>query len=379
MSGLNRPAPKKKKRAATAGGSSSDQLKAMLAQLKETQEAHGERVEDKGGNQWNIFTEPVIKMAEGTFAFDIIPYICGDHNPYNAKGKLDYMFDVWVHADIGASKSSVICPAKTYHKNANPNHQRPRCPICELATKLDRSGEYEWKDLKPLRPIRRCAYNVLVADDTGKPDGQMQILFMAHFNMEKNLQARAAATANRPRIYYPDINEGKQIVVVREGAGKDNTAFTGHGFEERVGYSIDPAMINEAFCLDELVTIYSYDELKEMLAEGNPMNIELDSVEEVESNTAFDEVDESEDDVPIDVGKGRPTFDDSVEEDGVEEAEELECPFDGAVFGNDYDAFDECETCTIFDQCKVANEGAEPPAPTPKKKPRPKKKTGLQR
>lgn len=294
----------------------------------------------------------------GDHLIDIIPYMSGKRDPNAVEGKGRYVLDIFVHFGVGVNEDSFVCPARNYK---NP------CPICEHQSELRKEPDYDEDLVKSLNPSRRVVYNVLVYDSTKEEEKGVQIYAVAHWFMERHLIPLAKDLRTGQLLPFADYEEGKSIAFTKKGSGQTGTEFIGHRFVDR-DYVIPDAILDQASCLDNLISVPTYDELKEIYwgSEESPGTTE----------TA------AEDTQPADERKARETGGGSlrggslrggstqepapktekepekveVKEEAKTEVEESptavagDCP-SGGTFGQDLDRLDHCNDCQNYDAC----------------------------
>ena len=185
---------------------------------------------------------------------DIIPFVAGNMFPTKVQkpikeGSYAYVLDLYVHKKVGPGKMVVVCPAKNY---GNP------CPICEEVEEQGRQG-VEYEDI-PFINKRQCTYNVLVMDDASTEEKGVQVWDVSYVYSEKAIAALAVSA--RDGGYIPFSNPDKQLgkSVAFDVASDKYKKITGHRFEPR-DYDIPDSILDEAIQLDQMLKIYSYDEL----------------------------------------------------------------------------------------------------------------------
>lgn len=266
--------------------------------------------------------------GKGEHVFDNIPYIAGAYDPSTPEGKSTYLLDLWVHPKVGPPEDTFICPA---------NWKLP-CPICEERKLRAENGEDYDTRIKPLNTTRRVVYNIIVRDNGKEEAKGVQIFEIAHWFMEKNL-IKIAKDPNgglKP-FHHPD--DGESIVFERTGTGPSNTAYDGYRFIPRKKRITDEDL-NAAYTLDEMVHRVTYNELKDAFYGVVP------PIESEEGNIEYEEHKKREE---------------QEEQGGHEESPQrkpkpkpkksLKCPVN-AVFGSDYDQYEQCDTCAIRIECE---------------------------
>lgn len=195
---------------------------------------------------------PMWKCSEDEHFINIIPYIAGKNNPTVKEGKLAYNLDIQVHRKVGVNEDSYICLARTYGK---------KCPICEEQAELRKQDDYDDKYVKSLNPTRRVIYNIECLDSDKESRKGIQLFEVSHWLFEKEL----AELAKKPRgggfVLFSDPDDGKIVFFRKSGSGPTNTEYKAFKFEERTEIVSDD-VLDAALCLDELIHIPSYEEVK---------------------------------------------------------------------------------------------------------------------
>lgn len=295
---------------------------------KRVKESHDTK--DQGMFGGSIFKQgldvPFWKCGEGKHYIDVIPHIAGKYNPRVKEGKPTYVLDIWVHYNIGPNGSPFICLAKNYNEP---------CPICEYRKELADSDQADEDVLKALNPKRRTIYNIVCYDSNKEEEKGIQIWDVSHFFFEQ----KVASIAERPRsggfVNWPDPDEGKQVMFERKGTGANNTQFLGHAFIDR-DYTIPDEILQESRSIDELLHIPTYEEVDGILKGRKKQEVKEEQEEEKPKEEA------------------RPTRRTRKPEPEPEEKDD--CP---GTFGKDIDKFDQCQTCTQYDDCATEFERLE--------------------
>jgi len=289
-----------------------------------------------------------MKMSERDYLLDFIPYFAGTKDP-NLKvkpGTPTYLVDIWVHRGVGPNDDEYICLAKNYNK---------RCPICEYREELPKNDENA-ETIKELRPKRRVLYWVWDRDNESKG---IQLLVIAHWFMEAKIQAIAKKPRGGGYVTFTNPKAGpdggRSVSFNLEFKGT-NREYTGFQFVER-DEPIPKHILDKArsMPIDELLYIPSYEEVH---------NAFFGFGSKVEPTQKDDKV---AGDYYWQEQGTTPPFN----------TEELSCPFEGSVFGQDFGVWGECETCTIKVQCETEYANANPPEPVPITKPTPKKQVDI--
>lgn len=237
------------------------------ALLKRTEEAH-QRINEYG-KFGRFYAAPkgssaplkIWKCKEGEHIIDIIPFLAGPKHHQVREGEPTYLLDIWVHQKVGMDENDIVCLARNYNEP---------CPICEYlnAKRLEKDLTEEAEDaLKALNPKRRCLYNVICYDSTREEDRGVQLWEVAHFLFEKKILSVARNPRGGGFVPFSSPDNGKSIYFEREGSGVTNTQYLGHKFIERQTAITDESL-EEAYILDELITKFPYEEIKEMFLGG---------------------------------------------------------------------------------------------------------------
>ena len=260
-----------------------DRNKMRSAMSEEVEESY-QRKDDRGFNFSLLDPEKVRKfnvkemgkIKEGEHMVTIVPFAAGENHPIKKKGQYTYVLDVWAHGKIGTSGMNLVCPARTYpHKNL-------RCPICEFVKTLrddpkfdkdskDEAVQMMVKKVKDLSASRKVIYNLVVHDTAETRDQGVVVATLSHFSFEQNILAIAKKPRGGGYVPFSSPEEnGKEIVFTREGKGQTDTRYKGFQFEDRTE-PIPMAWLEAAYCLDDLIRIYTYDELKDLfMVDGVP-------------------------------------------------------------------------------------------------------------
>jgi hypothetical protein len=200
---------------------------------------------------------PKWMVGEGDHLIDVLPYIVGDNHPDPKikPGSVGYVLMLFVHENVGTQEASYVCPARNYGK---------RCPICEQQRALKKSG-LEWDDpqVKALEPKKKTMYNIVCYDSEKDEKKGVQIWVTAWWNFERHVAELSKAT---PRgggfVAFAHEDNGKSVAFKRSGKKMTDTKYEGHRFVDR-DYTIPDELLDQTFCLEEIVYIPSYEEIYE--------------------------------------------------------------------------------------------------------------------
>jgi len=229
---------------------------------------------DRAKNHTGGFTSNSINLPKGaqlfepkagTMYLDIIPYEVKkgkdlpDGNPYAEKGDLHYERTFFVHKGIGAEGGTYVCPKKTAGE---------RCPICEYRAKLAKQEGADEEVVKEMGAKERQLFNVF---DRKNPEASIQLWDVSFHLFGKLLDERInseQATKEWKRFHSPS-NGMTLVVTFREKKYGKATFYetTSIDFKER-GRQHEDSIVDEAFNLDDVLKVLSYDKLRAILLEA---------------------------------------------------------------------------------------------------------------
>lgn len=255
-------------------------------------------------------------------------------NPYAKPGKMHYERTVWVHKGIGPERTSYTCLQKTIGK---------KCPVCEYITKQKSGGlsKEEFKALSNLFPKERQLFNLI--DHRQKKKG-VQVWDFSYHLFGKMLDKIIHDADTRDGWHkFADPKDGFTLRVGFEDKnfqGKPYKECSSIIFRERQGTI--PARLTKAVqCLDDLIVILPYNELKEIFLQ-----------------TAIDSDDESDDFESPRRRRSKPDNDDE--------------GFDTDLTDDDDNDIDD-DDWSVFGDDEDEDEDEDEPTPKRKKKSRPRR------
>jgi hypothetical protein len=283
------------------------------------------------------------KCKEDDHEIYIVPYITGKKHPRLKEGKSDFVLNVFIHRGVGINEDSYLCLNRTY---------KQRCPICEYQAELRNGEKADEDEIKALNATKRSIYNIVSLDTPKDEEKGVQIFDVSHYLFTIPLEEMAHKKKGGGEVSYADIDEGKVISFRKKGT-KFTTEFTAFEFKDRS--DIPDEILDQAVCLDELLHIPTYDEVHEAFWETK-------KEEEIPEEPVRKPKEEKKEEKKIEPKEDVP---DSVVED---------CP-SGAVFGKDYNEYEECRSCEVRKPCRMKKdeideeaEKAKAAAPVEKKK-----------
>lgn len=220
--------------------------------------------ERRGFDRTTIHVEEgmnLIKMDKaGTRRFDIIPFEAGEGNKWADPGDMYYERTFWIHRGIGPNNDSYVCPNKTAGKP---------CPICEYRNELQRDGDADEGLIKDLAPKERQLFNVL---DREEPDKGVQVWDMSFHLFGKLLDAEIRnADEDEEYEYFADPEDGYTLklgIAEKSFGGRTFCEVQTIGFKPR-RQPLDEDVLEAAYCLDELIKVLEYDELKKIFLQAD--------------------------------------------------------------------------------------------------------------
>ena len=277
----------------------------------------------------------LFKPKSGTMMLDILPYEAGEDNPWAEPGNMHWERTYWAHRGIGANSDTYVCPRMT---------RKQKCPICEFRMALVKKGDDGDEDLiKDLSPKQRQLFNVRNLKD---PDKGFQLWDISYHLFGKALDARLRNS--------DEDDEWDKFFFIEEGTtlrvGFAEKSFGGATFYEAETIDFkarkqpyDDEVLEQVQCLDELLIVPSYKELKDAFLEAKKSDEDEDDEEDEpppakkklgkksakddwddfdEDDKSEDEDDEDEDEDPPKKKKRKPPVDEDEEDDEEEDEDE---------------------------------------------------------
>lgn len=265
---------------------------------------------------------------------DIIPFLPKTNKiPGFQPGYDEYALDYWRHSGVGPGEESFVCLARTFRKP---------CPVCEELEMLKKSGAPK-EETGPLEPKRRLVYNII---DLDSKDQKVQLWEISYHLFEKALIA-AAQVGKHEVIAFSDLEDGKTIkfTAKQKSLGAYNfIEATGIGFLDRPPY--DETILDEAYALDELLIVPTYEQVRNALhglgePEEEPRPARRDRPAPVAEEAPARRSAPQE--APAPARRERPVRQEASPAKG-------KCPY-GHAFGKDCDQKDDCPDCDIWEAC----------------------------
>lgn len=336
-----------------------------------------------------IFNPPL----KGSVKLDFLPYEVTDPKHLDRDddvgvamvGDLWYKKPFFVHRNIGANNDVVVCPTTIGKK----------CPICEAKAKM-RKDQADYEDIKLLNTSKRNLYVVIPLDV--KEEEEPHIFDISQHLFQNQLTEELEE--NDENEVFPDLEDGKALklrfVAKTIKKGKPFPEVDRIDFLER-DEVYDSSILEDIPNLDEVLQILSYQQLKDKFqeTESDEDAGDLEEVAEEEDEKPHkhshskanvkrkkDEEDEEDEDEEEEeekprrkslhkkpVGKSRKDDDEDDEDENEDDepkkpsrtirkndpSKKHKCP-NGHKFGRDFDSFDDCADCPLFDACGEENE-----------------------
>lgn len=276
---------------------------------------------------------PLWTPGKGEHIIDILPYRVGPLDPRVRmgsikEGKWVYKLDFFVHNKIGISDLTHICLKDSY---------MIPCPVHEEIEKIKRQGDFDDKALKALYSKRRNLFNVWVHDNETEEKKGPQVLDISHFHLEQKLIKIAKRRKGGGFIPFSDPDDGCLILFERTGVGATNTGYDGYRFEQR-DRPIPDEILKQVICLDSLLYVPTYEEIKRLLQGGEPIGARGGLMDD----------ESSEEDVP-DSPSGPPRAPRSYE--SPQPVVTRDKCYGGGKFGKSFRQTDGCGECGIYAEC----------------------------
>ncbi|MGD8707130.1 MAG: hypothetical protein PVI88_00420 [Nitrosopumilaceae archaeon] len=283
---------KKRNKKGKKKGSVSDALRKSVDNSVEERSSEGTGYGILNFSNLDVSTDelPFFKPNKGKNRIDVIPFwVETDKHPSESarKNGADYRINVHVHKGLGPDRNkTLICLEETYGKP---------CPVCEKRRKLQEQGASA--DLiKMLKPQYRVLYNVIDLDNEEKG---IQIMDVAYYSFERNI-VDDVTDGKKGRIYFPDLENGSTIIFKAKPS-----KFQGHSFMKILEGSFaledreeayEESIVDEAFKLDEMLIVPTYEEAKKLVNMVSDEDMDEDEDDDDWDDDDDNEVEEEEDD-----------------------------------------------------------------------------------
>jgi hypothetical protein len=322
----------------------------------------------KKGRSYGYLTIPngvdIFQLPNNTckVTMDVLPYkVTVDNHPDSdigaEKGVYWFKRPFKLHRNIGVNPESAVCP----------NSIGKPCPICEYKRELYKSEGNE-AEIDEIRLSKRNLYAVVVhqVDKIKYPEPKIQLFEFSDKLFEEVMEEQLEDDPNWENFALPD--EGSSLVVrfSEDSFGKNKyPKATRFDLVER-DEQYDEAILDEVPNLDECLTVLEYDALKNLffnvVSDDEPETDEKESEPETPRKArGFRKREEVvEDDAPAEPENKEEEEEEEekprqrVRRNNTKDKVDTRCPF-GHVFGKDYDAFEDCDDCDVWRDCRKEN------------------------
>lgn len=332
MAKTKRAASKKTNKKAKDGAKGKSKFAAKREEIaRRTKERAVKRKRESSGTKLLAFSGSLFKPRKQC-TFDVLPYTVEiDNHPEGAeKGELFWRFPYYIHRNIGAESTSVVCPG-TY---GDP------CPICEDIGRLRKDWDENEQLIRDIKQKERELYNVL-----DHKSGEVQLLDMPTFFFGADLTDELDEGDDMLSAFWLPDEEGMSLKCKfkEETSKRFGTTYRIQNIEfvER-GEAIDEDDLKQVVCLDTLPKVLDYKAI-EALYYGY-----------AEGEDPSDYEDKDEDDAPAKPKKGKSKSGGKSKAKGKAKGKKGKCPH-GHGWG-EADDHDECEGCDVWDDCFDAQE-----------------------
>ena len=191
------------------------------------------------------------KLEKGTKRLSFLPYKAGKGNPYVNEGEEHYERTFYTYNKIGADEKRYIAPGKTCNQKDY---------VQEYVQKEARNPKADQDALKALMPKERQIFLVYDHDDPGKG---VQLFELSYHKFGKLLDRRIQNSAPEKEwdmFYFPDP-DGFILELTVIDTGTYGLEVSAIDFERRTK-PLPEEVFNHGICLDNILHVLSYDELK---------------------------------------------------------------------------------------------------------------------
>jgi hypothetical protein len=302
---------------------------------------------------------------------DILPYLVSASNHPDKeegaeKGEYWYRRPYWVHYGVGAENKTMVCP-KTFGKP---------CPICEYRQKQFSDPDIGKEDIIS-KPQQKNIYAVIVLNHKDYEKDKIYLWDIAQGNFQSTL---IDDLAERPELeIFPNLEDGLTLSIRFNEETFNRSKFAQAGridYVER-DYSYPETILDGVPQLDEVLKVYSYKEIETAFLELDEEDVDneekesddnQEQEEEKEEKTqsrrrktiprvSKQEPEEEPEEEPESVSKlsrsdkpQRRRSERRKEKEEEPSQNEEECPNEHEL-GKDWDDFEDCEGCKLFETC----------------------------
>lgn len=195
----------------------------------------------------------------GSRLIDVMPYIMKTNGRYADKGEPYWEKTFWIHRNVGSNNDTVICPNKSAGK---------KCPICEHRAAMTNNVDSDESELKELAPKER---QVFLVRDLKDVERGLQVWDMSPHLFGNLLESRienADEDEEDDWDSFADLEQGSTLRLTFSektfgGNAKPFYEVSSIDLKSRKVQYKD-SDIDEHPCLDDLLVIKDYDDLKKL-------------------------------------------------------------------------------------------------------------------
>lgn len=302
----------------------------------------------------------IFKPEGGTeIVIDILPYIVTDENHLDNRKYPDdaVVGDMWwkrpirVHRDVGPDNATVVCPTTFGDK----------CPICEDANRQKKDG-VEWEELREIFPKNRSIFYVVPVNtdecELDYQDGEVHIMDASDHTFLQNLEEEVLRDIDNEGFPDPEDGMSLKLYFKTKKLGKNKYAeLSKVDFVER-DTQYDEDFVKELQSLDEILEVHDYKTLQSMY-----FGMEGLDESDLDETPFAEDTDEEPEETPKRTRKPKETKPKEEtapkpkpkrERKPTPKETNKECPHK-LKFGEDFDQYDVCDKCEVWEDCKEAN------------------------
>lgn len=194
------------------------------------------------------------EVKEGTIDIAIVPYICGEGNPFAPKGEEYYERTFWMYKRVGPDEKPYVCPSKSFGKTDY---------IKEELTREMKNPNADKDYIKTLQPKERQLFLVYEVEN---PEKGIFLWETSYHLFGKLLDSRVKNSRDRDgwdQFYFPD-EDGFDLRLTIEKVSSGGYSFlevTAIDFMPR-REPIPKEIAEHEYCLDDMLICPSYEDLK---------------------------------------------------------------------------------------------------------------------
>lgn len=220
-----------------------------------------------GGGDFSAFTIPegmqLWKPKAGVQKIDIVGFEAGKGNPYADAGEFHYERTYYLHPRVGGPNGKAYgCPRRMEDR---------KCPVCEEQATMSQDPDADEANRKSLIPKQR---QLFLIRDHAEPDKGLQLWECSYHLFGKLLDSRIKNSDEEDGyefFYYPDA-DGMTLKVTFE---EETNPFGKHLEAKHIDFvprknKLPVEIAEHGVCLDSIVKVPSYDELRSVFLQLDP-------------------------------------------------------------------------------------------------------------